>query len=386
MAFTCLKDNQIIYSFAYSLSDWIALKEDKTASFTTSCCGSKAILKTSKLGTQFFAHKAKPIDRDCASSDETPEHMHIKYLVNKKLYECGWQVQTEKRGISSKGDQWVADIYAEKGKAKIVIEVQWSRQTFIETKRRQQVYEQSGIRCAWLLRSGSKKDRDAIVGDYLHNTKQIPVFSIYKNKNDSGSGYSVFNVNKALEDTLVPDAFVENWSLPLEFFIEKLISGKIKFVHKHVPKTYLSVSLLKEKCWKCKRTTHVISNVSFINTRYGVDYQSDSFNLKIDECDAETVKIINENFAAEYNFSPIRDRYSNTAQCSYFANSCIHCNALMGRHFIDSWAGYHFTKLTVDTRRIEIARREKTLRLFFENRRTPPNFDVGKWLLDERSD
>ena len=60
MAFNCIKNDKQIYSFVYSLKDWIALKEDKTSSFNMACCGNQAILKTSKLGTQFFAHKSKP--------------------------------------------------------------------------------------------------------------------------------------------------------------------------------------------------------------------------------------------------------------------------------------------------------------------------------------
>lgn len=96
MAFNCIKNDKQIYSFVYSLKDWIALKEDKTSSFNMACCGNQAILKTSKLGTQFFAHKSKPETNDCSNGGETPEHIHIKYLVSKKLFECGWSVEVEK--------------------------------------------------------------------------------------------------------------------------------------------------------------------------------------------------------------------------------------------------------------------------------------------------
>ena len=148
MAFSCVKNDKTIYSFEYSLKEWIALKEDENSVFQMTCCGSRAILKTSKLGTQFFAHKVKSKTNNCNTGGETPEHIHIKYLVSKKLFECGWSVEVEKRGISSLGDGWIADIYAEKDKFKIAIEVQWSRQSFAETRRRQQIYKDSGIRCA----------------------------------------------------------------------------------------------------------------------------------------------------------------------------------------------------------------------------------------------
>ncbi|MGI9341020.1 MAG: hypothetical protein ACR2PP_10345, partial [Psychrobacter sp.] len=65
MAFSCVKNDKTIYSFEYGLADWIALKEDKDSTFKMTCCGSRAILKTSKLGTQFFAHKVKPKTNDC---------------------------------------------------------------------------------------------------------------------------------------------------------------------------------------------------------------------------------------------------------------------------------------------------------------------------------
>lgn len=126
MAFICIKNEEQIHSFVYSLKDWIALKEDKVSSFNMACCGNQAILKTSKLGTQFFAHKAKPKTNDCSTGGETEEHRHIKYLVSKTLFECGWRIEVEKAGSTPSGEEWIADIYAEKGSAKIAIEVQWS--------------------------------------------------------------------------------------------------------------------------------------------------------------------------------------------------------------------------------------------------------------------
>nr|WP_299039221.1 competence protein CoiA family protein [uncultured Psychrobacter sp.] len=105
MAFICIKNDEKIYSFIYSLKDWIALKEDKASSFNMACCGNQAILKTSKLGTQFFAHKAKPKDSNCSTGGETAEHMHIKYLVMKELDRNGWNVEVEKRGVTPSGEE-----------------------------------------------------------------------------------------------------------------------------------------------------------------------------------------------------------------------------------------------------------------------------------------
>lgn len=333
MAFSCFMNDKMIYSFEYSLKDWIALKEDKASAFKMTCCGNQAILKTSKLGTQFFAHKAKPKDQNCSTGGETVEHMHIKYLVSKKLFECGWKVEVEKRGESSKGEIWIADIYAEKDKAKIAIEVQWSRQSFIETKRRQQVYKDSGVRGAWLLRSGSAKDRNAIVGDYVYSTKELPVFSIYRNKRQDAETYMVYNVNKLKTGSGDP---LEPIALELEDFIKSLVSSRIKFTKKYSPVKRLYLEIIKQNCWnnRCGGTTKIVTQVYFKEIVFGIEKEYLFQSKAIDDCDDQIIEAINSQLAKAYNFAPLRNRYSKTVGGSYTANSCIHCNALMGRNFI----------------------------------------------------
>lgn len=380
MAFSCLMNDKRIYSFTYSLKDWISLKEEKSAVFKTSCCGADAILKTSKLGTQFFAHKRKPKGSDCSTGGETAEHIHIKYLVSKKLFDCGWHVEVEKRGVSSKGDAWIADVYAEKGNAKIAIEVQWSRQSFIETKRRQQIYADSGIRGAWLLRSGSIKDRDAIVGDYRYSTKSIPVFSVYKNKKSKDNEFLVFNVSSVKAHASKPLNTLTKHPLPLDFFIENLVSGNIRFTEKFSPYSTISIITMDQPCWKCKRTTRVVAKFSCSNTRYGFHSDKDSFTSYIDDCDEALICIINKNFAKANKFKPIRTRYSKTAGFSYMANSCYYCDALMGKNFIKPWNGYYSDE--TNTRgEVQVSRIDEAEWFFGEPLGRTLNPDKGKWLL-----
>ena len=317
----------------YSLKDWIALKEDKNSTFKMTCCGSRAILKTSKLGTQFFAHKVKPKDSNCSTGGESAEHIHIKYLVMKELDRNGWAVEVEKRGATPNGEEWIADIYAEKGKAKIAIEVQWSPQAFIETKRRQEKYAQSGVRCAWLLRSGSIKARNAIVGDYAYSTKDLPVFSIYRNKRQDGQTYMVYNVNKLKPDSYDP---LEPIALELEDFIKSLVSSNIRFTKKYSPVKRLYLEIIKQNCWnrRCGGTTKIVTRMYFKEIIFGIEKEYLFQSEAIDDCDDQMVTILNSEFAKAYNFAPLRRRYSKTVGGSYVANSCIHCDALMGKHFI----------------------------------------------------
>lgn len=378
MAFVCLKDDKAIYSFHYALKDWIALKEDKHSSFKMSCCHTPAILKTSKLGTQFFSHKAKPKDTDCSSGGETAEHIHIKYLVSKTLFECGWDVQVEKRGVSSKGEEWIADIYATKGKAKIAIEVQWSPQAFIETKRRQQVYKDSGVRGLWLLRSGSIKDRNAITCDYLYKTKEVPVFSVYKNKKEAGSSYKVFNVNQeGAEESLTHDRF-EPIALDLEDFISKMMSSQIKFYAKYSPTSELFLKIIEQTCWACKRDINVVALVGYKNANYGVPYEDCRYAEHITDCSDRTIRVINENFAQTYGFAPLKSMYSKTMGGRFMSNSCPHCGVLMGKFFISqAFIDARYDECVVETHSIHIPR----LPIEINGKEVEIDFERGEWVM-----
>ena len=143
MSFSCLKNGEKIYSFQYTSAQWLELKAQRSQlNLKMPCCGASAILKTSSLGTQFFAHKSKQ-DQNChVSEGESIEHIFAKYLVSKALYEEGWQVETEKRGQTEDGKCWIADIYARHSDISkgMVVEVQWSAQSYEKTVYRQSLY------------------------------------------------------------------------------------------------------------------------------------------------------------------------------------------------------------------------------------------------------
>lgn len=336
MAFICIKNDEKIYSFVYSLKDWIALKEDKASSFDMACCGNQAILKTSKLGTQFFAHKVKPDSSSCSNDGESDEHMDIKHLIMRELAKSGWSVEVEKRGVTPNGEAWVADIYAEKGKAKIAIEVQWSPQTFIETSRRQEKYTQSGVRCAWLLRSGSVKDTNAITGDYAYSTKDLPVFSIYRNNRQDNQTYMVYNVNEIDSNSgRYNYRSFKPIALSLDYFIKILVSQGIDFVPyerftstkfriKHRPVVELSLGLGKQFCTKCGHTNKIVERVNF-KERYKTR------SKKIKYCSSKEVEVINTYFARKYVFAPIKQVRSIILNKDFIVNSCIKCGFVIDR-------------------------------------------------------
>ena len=152
--------------------EWAALKDDRRIRrhLTMPCCQSQAIPKTSKLGTQFFAHKARG---NCQWKSETEEHLHLKALALRVARSHGWEAQTEVSGTTPDGEKWIADVLAQKGEERIAIEVQWSGQVNEETLRRQHKYTQSGVTGIWLLRQpGFPVSRDlpaACIGGSLED-------------------------------------------------------------------------------------------------------------------------------------------------------------------------------------------------------------------------
>lgn len=83
------------------------------------------------------------------TAPETPEHLRIKALIVHAASELGWEARAE---VPAPGGSWVADTLLVKGNRRIVIEVQWSRQSPEEYQRCQRRYEDHGIQCVWLHR------------------------------------------------------------------------------------------------------------------------------------------------------------------------------------------------------------------------------------------
>ncbi len=114
------------------------------------CCGAPLVLKTSRLGTRFFAHLALG---GCATGDEGPEHLHLKLLAIAAARAAGWDAAAEVAGTTPAGEPWRADVLARRGERTLAIEVQWSPQPDDETRRRHARYAASGVRCLWLFRA-----------------------------------------------------------------------------------------------------------------------------------------------------------------------------------------------------------------------------------------
>lgn len=330
MAFTCMMNNEKIYSFHYSPAAWIDLKSRKKVNaFTMSCCGEAAVLKTSALGTQFFAHKIKS-EKCPITDDETKEHLFAKYLVSRTLHEMGWQVEPEKRGVTPDGTQWVADVYAEKGNAKMAVEIQWSPQIYEDTVARQQIYMDAGIRCVWLLRDAKSSNANALTGDYRFRTKDTPVFTLVKRKDGSMHVHNIY-VEDSTKNNL--NTRFKPVSLELTVFIKTLFGGDFRFIpRKNDFHQFMSLELAKGNCWKCHNATVSVGRVYYHENLFGLSVK-DPEARTIREIPQAHVDFINQYFQPVFNFARLSMRFSKTEQDSYMANSCLYCNALLGKFF-----------------------------------------------------
>lgn len=193
------------------------------------CCGSPAIPKTSKLGTQFFAHKSDT----CGVGGESAEHLRCKELIIKGARDCGWRAEPEEGGQSPNGEIWIADVLCSKNAEKIAIEVQLATQTFDEYKQRTVRYRNSGIGCLWLIR---KKQRNPIsepmILDRIQSKNRNDVLGHHPDRQDM----PVFQVDVTEMDNM----FVffpwhhgnGPYQIPVSDFISGVLSGKMTFNEK----------------------------------------------------------------------------------------------------------------------------------------------------------
>lgn len=187
----------------------------------TLACGSPGHLRTSPLGTHFFAHH--PGAGGCGlHGPETAEHLLAKKIIVEAAQAAGWVARPE---VS--GDGWVADVLAERGGVRIAFEVQWSRQTGDDYLLRQDRYAASGVRAAWFVRHEASVPAP---------TGRLPVFLL-----------------SAHGDTMTADLGGE--VMPLSAAVALLLDGKVKYreyVSNGQP-SQLTVDYHETACHKCTR-------------------------------------------------------------------------------------------------------------------------------------
>ena len=294
-------NGKIIISIDMSDDEWDGLKKAVRSNKTSVkllCCGGSAYLRTSKLGIKHFVHKTK---YECNWKPESISHLKIKEIIFKTCKEEGWDVEPE-----YSFNDWVADIFATNGDAKLAFEVQWSRQTPEETRIRQGKYRRDGIKGIWFFRY--------LPGSLIAD-ETIPAFKISK----KGDNYFVvIGCNE----------------IRLESAVKNLLKGNVEFRKKlTLKKTQIAdIYKFKMKCWKCKRETPVIGVYSSYVSRCG--YELYDMDLSDDEL-GKAIAVLQKGGIKELaDLAPIKKRYSRTADCYYWSNGCKWCGAIVGEWFL----------------------------------------------------
>jgi competence protein CoiA len=122
MPLRCLDpEGQSIHSFDLADRQWQALEFEnrKARHLRMPCCSSQVILKRSRLGTPFFAHKAVGA---CTAAPETEAHLELKRMAVEAARANGWTADTEVTGTSLSGEPWKADVLAQKRGRKVAVE------------------------------------------------------------------------------------------------------------------------------------------------------------------------------------------------------------------------------------------------------------------------
>lgn len=192
------RDGEPLWAGHFTELEWEALKaqsQTDPSAFKMPCCQSRAVLKTSMQGLQFFSHYSD----ECATAPETIWHIEGKDLIFGALKFFGMNPRSEVPGGTGK-DRWKADIYFEVGARKIAIELQRSYQHLRDFERRQARYARYGVECYWLVRNEvgrtlmnaimNKRWRDefgkgAIPDDHMVNTSPSFFFGMLRPERES---------------------------------------------------------------------------------------------------------------------------------------------------------------------------------------------------------
>ena len=294
--------------------DWKALRARARAErhLRMPCCRTRAVLKTSRLGTRFFAHKAKGA---CTWKPETEVHRHLKKLALNAARNAGWEAQSEASGSTPDGERWIADVVAWRGREKIAVEIQWSGQTNDETLHRQQRYRRSGVKGVWLLRQPGLPISEELPATCIGGSLEEGL-KILLPKREGGTAH------QRKDD--------RHWSQSLEpeDFFKAVFEDRFLFGTGHVNSLTLSVVTNVFDCVRCGGRTRIVTG---FKGRAGiVDLH---YTLNLARANPELARRLQGAVKGREDIGPLRERYNRIDRQSYLVNACAQCDAGIGRIF-----------------------------------------------------
>ena len=312
-------DQGDFHAFALDAEHWTTLKASyRGLGLCMPCCGAAAIPKTSARGTFFFAHARKG---ECSTADESPEHLYCKSLIAKAALDAGWAVTTERPGVSTTGEEWVADVFCEKGSAQLALEVQMSPQNDAETLRRQRRYKASGVRGAWFFGPKARQGPHSFDRDT-----------------------PAFNLNPVVVGELPT---MNSFEIGLPDFMVAMLQKRLIWTIPRYSRPHL-VEYIHDVCWACERPVRqVIEHRHGGHNTEGQPLAPEDFYegrwyppaytvAKLSSMlEAAQLDIPNDEFAAQgLNLIVRKDVINGKPTRFPFCNMCLHCRAPQSNHFL----------------------------------------------------
>jgi len=311
MPLSCLDERQTLYAYDHGASAWAALAADnrQRRHLRAPCCDARVALKTSRLGTRFFAHLARG---GCSTADESADHLELKALAVAAARAAGWDAATEVAGITPDGQVWRADVLATRGRHRVAVEVQWSPQADDETLRRQAQYAASGVRCLWLLRQRR-----------FPASQDLPAVRV---------GRDAAKLLVALGQ-------------PVTAVLDAAFAGRLKFGIPTGATARVRVESVAVHCWAegCDAITRAIERVA---VTYGDNRCALPLSLLGNH--PSVVRAIVDRLPADRARGRLALRSSKAAGRAYLANGCVRCDRLIGERFLSGAAASRGTLAAFD--------------------------------------
>lgn len=313
-------DNEEIVSIDQDEKQWDDLKKrlkSKESVLTLPCCNQEGFLRTSSKGLRHFVHAKS--NNTCDWKPESPEHLRAKIEIIEACKENGWNAIPEFSETN-----WRADVLAIQNEKRIAFEVQWSKQSYEDTKFRQDRYKESNVRGCWFFRTAPKELRE--YNEHLKADKEIPSFKIFKDENS--------NIVAQLKQK----------QLPLKSLVDSLLKRQLKFCeHSRLkPKQEVTIIFFETNCWKCHKPQHlwtVEQNlVTVCNQNFflmGSLWNSDSIDKS--PMIYEAVKqFLQTEEGKNIKIGQLKKRFSKTVLDSYLSHGCFYCDTIFGDFFLSS--------------------------------------------------
>lgn len=251
---------------------------------------------------------------------------YFMFIIASQVALSGWSVKTYQNTSESEHG---CDVYAEKGKGKIAINICFDDIDMAEITRRQAELKAGGIRGLWLL-NPCDGATCAIDDRINYQTSDTPIFTVLQHADLAAvHGMKYFDEGVFKKDYAFHEA-----ALGLDAFIHCLFHKEVSFKPQYDNDVFFHCAIQQRTCFRCQNKINTVSKIVYTRRIFGQFVNEDYWQASsVREVPESEINLINSTFSAKYNFAPIKKMFSKFAQTEYMANSCSNCGVLMGAFF-----------------------------------------------------